>query len=440
MKILVHNDDNLKQTVFWFDYLRNIYPELMQDVIMIDLSHSEIIHDWAVEQHDFTYVYFEEEVLCGSAYNQVIEELEINDDILISDCYHIPLIGSYDKLAQEIYEKDEICAVGPVSNTFGWEQHISWPDAEAALQWSEGSLSRSVEEVMMLQSEVILFSNSIISGNDTFDPETKDIKNMVTEKCLREFLNHFRMFVCKDSGFWDTRGNEYVSITFPDTEMLQRRFDMHYLNVHGNAWIINLLAECEDLSDDIRVLEVGCDCGGNLFLVKKLFKDAHLYGTDICEGSLKFAAEFAEVMINNIEDRNLSFDKFDFDVIIFGDVLEHLRDPLGTLIYCKQLLKKGGRIVTSIPNLMNIKVMKYLLDGNFPYSDYGLLDRTHIHMFTYNEIIKMFVTDAGYKIEKMAMSGSTEEDEDKLINELLKLGNAEDYMYRAYQYQVVARL
>lgn len=162
--------------------------------------------------------------------------------------------------------------------------------------------------------------------------------------------------------------------------------------------------------------------------------------TDINEGALKFAAEFAEVQVNNIEDHNLDFGVNEFDLIIFGDVLEHLRDPLGTIVFCKTLLKRGGRIVASIPNLMNIEVMRYLLDGYFPYAEVGLLDKTHIHMFTYNEIIHMFVDQAGYTIENMSMNGQLSGDNDRLADELLKLGKAEKFMYQAFQYQIVARM
>lgn len=440
MKILVNADVNLKQISFWIDYLRDVCPYLLEDVILIDLSNSEEIKRWASEQRDFTYVYFEEEIMFGCAYNKVIRELEINDDILITDCYHIPLADSYDRMLKAFSEKEDSFAIGPVSNTFGWEQYIKWNDAEAALDWSIKCKEEDLEEVLMLEPGVVLFRKHVINSNKTFYDEVNNIDDMVTEKCIREFLGHQKMYVCNCSGFWDVRGNEYKRIYFPDIDMLERRFNMHYLNVHGNDWIMDLLVECDDLSDDIRVLEVGCDCGGTLFQLKKHFKNAKLYGTDINEGSLRFASEFAEVKINNIEEYNLVFENNRFDIIIFGDVLEHLRDPLGTLRYCRNLLNKGGRIATSIPNLMNIEVMKYLLNGDFPYSDFGLLDKTHIHMFTYNEIIKMFTKEAGFSIEKIAMNGAFSGNDEKLAEILVKLGKAEKFMYQAYQYQIVARM
>ena len=39
------------------------------------------------------------------------------------------------------------------------------------------------------------------------------------------------------------------------------------------------------------------------------------------------------------------------DAVLFADVLEHLRDPLGTLAFARTLLAPGGRAVISLPNI-----------------------------------------------------------------------------------------
>ena len=74
----------------------------------------------------------------------------------------------------------------------------------------------------------------------------------------------------------------------------------------------------------------------------------------------------------------MDFGGVTFDYIIFGDVLEHLRDPEGTLNYCKEFLKKGGSILASIPNIMHVSVVRDLLNGNFTYADQGPVSYTHL--------------------------------------------------------------
>ncbi len=442
MKILINTNTQLYRTEFLIEYLRDVYPNLLQDVILIDNTGTNIIRNWASEQKDFTYVYFDEVLTMGTAFNQVIEGLELNDELLITDNYHIPLLGSYEHLLSGLDDNADSFAVGPVSNSFLWEQHIDWTDAESAFEWSEKDSELAYEEVLFLYSGVILFRRNAVSSDQAFCEDAADIDNMIVEKCIREFMSHGRMHICKTSGFWDVRGADYRYTVKADIHLLEKTFGIHYLNVRGNDLIISTIEECDLGKDDnIRILEIGCDCGGTLFRLKKMFNNARLYGTDINEGALKYASEFAEVKLDNIEDHRLDFGENDFDIIIFGDVLEHLRDPLGTIQFCKELLKPQGRIIASIPNLMNIEVMRQLLDGDFTYSEIGLLDRTHIHMFTYNEIFRMFVDEAGYVIEriKMSMNGNLSEENDRLADDLVKLGNAEKFMYQAYEYQVVAK-
>lgn len=75
-------------------------------------------------------------------------------------------------------------------------------------------------------------------------------------------------------------------------------------------------------------------------------------------------------------------------------------------------MKPDGRILASISNLINIEIMKGFLEGNFTYQETGLLDKTHIHWFTYNEIVRMF-TRCGYEIVdiKSTVSPLSKEDD-----------------------------
>ena len=69
-------------------------------------------------------------------------------------------------------------------------------------------------------------------------------------------------------------------------------------------------------------------------------------------------------------------------MIVFGDVLEHLLDPATVLTSSLELLRPGGSIVISIPNVAHGAVRLALLQGRWNYTDTGLLDKTHIRFFT----------------------------------------------------------
>lgn len=86
-----------------------------------------------------------------------------------------------------------------------------------------------------------------------------------------------------------------------------------------------------------------------------------------------------------------------FQVAVAADVLEHLYDPWATLVAMKQCLQDDGCIVISLPHIAHNAVISCLIDGDFEYRDWGLLDRTHIRFFSIKNIQRL-IEQAGLKI------------------------------------------
>lgn len=87
-----------------------------------------------------------------------------------------------------------------------------------------------------------------------------------------------------------------------------------------------------------------------------------------------------------------------FDVVVAADVLEHVYQPQAVLASMAQLLNEEGHIVLSLPHAAHAVVHACLLDEDFEYGDFGLLDRTHIRFFGLKNMQRL-VADAGLKIE-----------------------------------------
>jgi 2-polyprenyl-3-methyl-5-hydroxy-6-metoxy-1,4-benzoquinol methylase len=140
-----------------------------------------------------------------------------------------------------------------------------------------------------------------------------------------------------------------------------------------------------------RVLDVGCATG---YLARALAERG-------CTVSgVEFDAEAAEearphlerLVIGDLETMDMAeaFGDDRFDVIVFGDVLEHLRNPLPVLRGAKALLADRGSVVASIPNVAHGSVRLALLAGRFDYQDLGLLDATHVRFFTRSSVEDLF--------------------------------------------------
>jgi SAM-dependent methyltransferase len=89
-----------------------------------------------------------------------------------------------------------------------------------------------------------------------------------------------------------------------------------------------------------------------------------------------------------------------FDTILLADVLEHLFNPWEVLKAVRRLVKPGGRIVASIPNIFNLRVLNDLARGHWHYAPSGLLDITHLRFFTAETMHRMF-EETGYRVMRM---------------------------------------
>ena len=88
-----------------------------------------------------------------------------------------------------------------------------------------------------------------------------------------------------------------------------------------------------------------------------------------------------------------------FDVVIAADVLEHVYDPWAVLGAMKSLLNDTGAVILSLPHVGHAAVAACLMDEDFDYRPWGLLDKTHVRFFGIKNIQALYASQ-GLAIEK----------------------------------------
>ncbi|WP_395141319.1 glycosyltransferase [Schlegelella aquatica] len=155
-----------------------------------------------------------------------------------------------------------------------------------------------------------------------------------------------------------------------------------------------------------RVLELGCATGS----MTRILKSRHGCRVDAVELDA-VAAEAARPFCERLLVEDLETVAWDapffsgqtYDHVLIADVLEHLRDPGRVLRGVRGLLREGGNIVVSTPNIGFAGVQAALQAGWFPYGPTGLLDQGHVHFFTRFELEALMLSCGVVPVERRAV-------------------------------------
>ncbi len=149
-----------------------------------------------------------------------------------------------------------------------------------------------------------------------------------------------------------------------------------------------------------RVLDVGAGAGSISKLLREV-GNCRVTGLESNREAIEKLSAYCERVyeadLNDNSWPQLLQEEAPFDVLVAADVLEHVYDPQAVLKAMAGLVAKDGRIVVSLPHIAHNAVIATLLDEDFEYQDWGLLDRTHIRFFGMKNIQQLFVA-AGLQI------------------------------------------
>lgn len=94
-----------------------------------------------------------------------------------------------------------------------------------------------------------------------------------------------------------------------------------------------------------------------------------------------------------------------YDVLLAAAVLEHLKQAENILQAAHSLLKPGAMLIVSLPNIAHWSIRLRLLRGRFDYEDYGVMDKTHVRLYTL-KTGRALIEQNGYRVESVQVAGS----------------------------------
>ncbi len=196
---------------------------------------------------------------------------------------------------------------------------------------------------------------------------------------------------------------------FPGRSDLVQTYAQHHMKRFLD--LIDLIPR----TTESRILDVGIAYG----FYDIVLKDDHnviIEGIEMPDNLSSFCGMLKkhdiEVKECDLAKEKLPFEDGTFDVVIFSEVIEHLRvHPVVPLREVKRVLKAGGCVVVTTPNVARLTNVFALLFGKNVFEDFKFEPNqghitdswTHIREYTLEEL-KSLIYDSGLKVDKIKMS------------------------------------
>jgi GT2 family glycosyltransferase/ubiquinone/menaquinone biosynthesis C-methylase UbiE/Tfp pilus assembly protein PilF len=445
--ILTHNQ--VEYTKKCIESIR-IYTKLPYEIIVIDNASNDETVEYLESQHDIKLIKNNENRGFPASCNQGISIAKgeyivlLNNDTIVTENW-------LNNLLYCLNNAENAGIVGPVTNNISGEQKIItyYKDINEMHKFAKeiNQQEQKWKKTLRLVGFCMVMRKSLFDEIGLFD-ENYGIGNFEDDDiCLRTLLKGYNLYI-NNTTFIHHFGSvtfknmsiDYTSIMKKNEEYFKRKwgYNPSYYFFKRPEILNKIPVEAK------HVLDIGCGAGA-LGLELKNRQETEVVGIEINKDIAKIAANNLDnVIVADVEFLNLQYTEQYFDVIILGDVLEHLKEPWLVLEKIKKYLAKDGLIIASIPNINHISIIIRLLYGDFSYEDAGLLDKTHLRFFTKNTILRMFEK---CELNILNIEGITVDNQYyskmlKIISDIAKQLNISDNYYKegtVYQYIVTAK-
>jgi 2-polyprenyl-3-methyl-5-hydroxy-6-metoxy-1,4-benzoquinol methylase len=151
-------------------------------------------------------------------------------------------------------------------------------------------------------------------------------------------------------------------------------------------------------SDGLVIGVVGC---GPANTEARLVKEGRqVHGVDVSREAIEVAATrltSARVVSSN---ETSPFEPHSLDGLILADVMEHIPSAWTVLKDYVQMVRPGGWVVISVPNMRYIEALwVFVFGGDWPEHPLGIFDETHLQVMTHKRLAR-WCQSAGLSLER----------------------------------------
>ncbi len=136
-----------------------------------------------------------------------------------------------------------------------------------------------------------------------------------------------------------------------------------------------------------RWLDVGTGNGFLPRVVRPALTDVHITGSDFAQNALDAAQDaLDEAVLTDLDKKGLPLEDSSYDFITCLEVIEHVIFPEFAIQELARVLKPGGHVVITVPNIQHVEYLVQLLRGKMPGP---AADARHMSIFTHSHLAKL---------------------------------------------------
>ena len=223
---------------------------------------------------------------------------------------------------------------------------------------------------------------------------------------LREFasIGHRKIASCEKCGF--VFANEFnpfkISETYKKSSAAvfspEKRAGLEQ-DARIRQELLGTISKFREMTINHRLLNVSAGSGEFIVALHEQFPSVEISTIEIAEEAASLVKNriFPDVLIGREAEVCTKISRH-FDIITVLQTLEHLYNPLQTLMELYRLLKPGGILFVTVPNINSYQVLLRGIDNNYCFSN-----EPHLQFYS-RKSLEVLLAKAGFRRKKRIIS------------------------------------